>query len=264
MNLLLFDKQEIDSGGILSLRDRRARHLIEILRVKPGDEIRVGELDGPAGFARVRGVDAERVDLTLTELEVASPRVSGVTVLLALPRPQSLKKVLQYGTSLGVDRFVFINSARVEQSYFSSPLLKPENIREHLLLGLEQARLTRVPQVTMLPGYKPSQRTEMPRELVEIFSRADLKLIADPEADQSFVAACRASSLPAAKEILLAVGPEGGWLEWEREFWTNLGCVEFTLGKSILRVEVALTVLLGQLQALREAGLEAGDDGRGE
>jgi len=261
MNLLLFDKREIAPGGILSLSDRRARHLIEILRVKPGDEIRVGELDGPAGFALVRGLDSERVELALTDLGPleSSAQDCAITVLLALPRPQSIKKVLQYGTSLGVDRFIFINSARVEQSYFSSPLLRPENLREHLLLGLEQARLTRVPRVTVLRDYKPSHRSMMPSELAEVVEKAAAKFVAEPGAKDSFVTAYRKSKSAGKKECLLALGPEGGWLEWELDFLRSSGFQQFTLGKNILRVEVALSALIAQLQALREV-----DEGREE
>ena len=80
------------------------------------------------------------VDLSARSFEI-------LALLLALPRPKMLKRVLQSVTSLGVKQLYLLNSYRVEKSYWGSPLLQADKLQEQLLLGLEQACDTILPQV---------------------------------------------------------------------------------------------------------------------
>ena len=128
--------------GRVRVADRRLRHVREILRAKPGDALVVGRIDGRLGPRRVVALDARALELEVA-LERAAAGQARRALALALPRPPSLRKVLQQATALGVKRFVLFASARVEKSYWQSSGLAPDALREQLLLGLEQAGDTR-------------------------------------------------------------------------------------------------------------------------
>jgi 16S rRNA (uracil1498-N3)-methyltransferase len=85
-----------------------------------------------------------------------------VHLVLALPRPRMLARSLEHVTALGVKRITLLHTRRVEKSYWMSPELAPEKIRTHLVLGLEQARDTRLPEVSWRRASAPSSRTGCP------------------------------------------------------------------------------------------------------
>lgn len=265
MNLLLFETHELSDAHRLSLSGRRAQHLLQVLRVKSGDRIRVGELDGAKGWAEVEDVSKENVELKLDSASFDSsigvpPRTEltqpALRFVLALPRPQSFKKILQVSSAMGVSDLIFINSARVEQSFFLSPVLQTESIKEHLLLGLEQAGLTKLPKVEIWKDFAPAKKNIFQTPLGERLSRmlddSEFRGLPEPGAAQSLLQACRNGNYNPDSRATFLLGPEGGWRDAELEFWQSAGFFIFALGEWVLRTETALTVLLGQLAVMRE------------
>ena len=88
-------------------------------------------------------------------LDRQPPPRPGVDLVLAVPRPKALRRILAAAASLGVDRLVLLAAARVEKSYLASPVLRPERLRKHLLDGLEQAQDTVLPEVHLEPRFRP-------------------------------------------------------------------------------------------------------------
>ena len=87
MNRILFEPGERD-GQTVALRGRRARHIREVLRARPGDTLRVGELGGLLGTARVTSLDGDEARLSVV-LDQPAPE-PWIDLLLALPRPKVL------------------------------------------------------------------------------------------------------------------------------------------------------------------------------
>jgi 16S rRNA (uracil1498-N3)-methyltransferase len=166
----------------------------------------------------------------------APPPRAGVDLLLAVPRPKALRKLLPAAAALGVGRIVLVNAARVEKSYFDSKVLVPDAVRELLILGLEQARDTRLPEVLVRERFRPFVEDEL-----DSLWPAEARLVAHPAAS---------ASLPrrAGPAAVVAVGPEGGWVAFELELLRARGFAAFTLGPRTLRVEVAVPYLLGALR----------------
>jgi RsmE family RNA methyltransferase len=242
MNLLLLHDDDFTPDGTVSLTGRRALHAREVLKAQPGEALRVGRLHGLTGVGEVLenvpGLLRLRVQLT----EPPPPR-AGVDLLLAIPRPKALKKVLPAVASLGVDRVVLVNAARVEKSYFDSKVLAPDFVQELLLQGLEQARDTRPPEVLVRERFRPFVEDELdalfgPRERAA-------RLLPHPPATQPLGAL---GPLPSRR--VLAIGPDGGWVPFEVELLQAQGFQPFSLGPRILRVETAVPVLLGQMALL--------------
>ncbi len=238
MNVLLIHPREWgDKGpqGQLILRDERHRHIRDVIRPEPGDQLRVGLLDGKLGLATVLTLDRHSVNLDI-HLDTAPPPPLPVTLLLALPRPKVLRRTLQACTTLGVKHIYLINSYRVEKSYWQTPFLEDAALQETLLLGLEQARDTMLPQVHLRQRFKPFVEDELPQLMT-----GKSAWVAHPTPD---AAPCPTG---VSAPCLLAVGPEGGFIPYEVEKLVTAGFQTIGLGPRILKVEHAVPALLGKL-----------------
>lgn len=236
MNLLLFEPSELDSSGRAVLADERARHVREVLRAVPGQELHAGVEDGPLGVARVVEVHPDRVVFDASTLAGApTPRRPRLDLLLAMPRPKVFARLLPALGSLGVGHIYVSNAARVERYYFDSHRLAPAEIRRQLREGLVQARDTRLPELTLHRSF---------RQLVEDELAAGSRRVAlDPDGAGRVHDAC--AGLDPGQRLLLAVGPEGGWVDFERALLASNGFAFAGLGERVLRADVACLVALG-------------------
>jgi len=240
VNLLLLSPDELDADGTARLRGRRLEHAREVLRVQAGDTLRVGVRDGQVGTAEVLEASAEVLALRVALAEPPPPRAR-VSLLLAMPRPKQLKRVIPAAASLGVDRVALVNAARVEKSYFDSKVLAPAFLDELLVQGLEQAKDTVAPRLTVHARFKPFVEDELDAWA----PRAARRFVLHP------TAAVPVPALPESQELVLAVGPDGGWVPFEVELLASLGFTAVTLGPRTLRSEVAVAAVLGAFQAGR-------------
>ncbi|MGX9726939.1 MAG: 16S rRNA (uracil(1498)-N(3))-methyltransferase [Candidatus Electronema sp. VV] len=241
MNLLLFAQEELADGCLL-LNDFRAEHIRRVLGIAAGDSLRLGMINGRLGQGTVLSIDAEMVTLAV-QLDREPPPPVPVELILALPRPIMLQRILKQAATLGVRRIHLIRSAKVEKSFFHSPALLPEKIRERLLEGLTQAAVdTCLPEVRIHPLFSTFVQDSLP-EL------DGCRLLAHPGVSASLPEVFPKSH---GERILLAVGPEGGWNEHEVSCLLAQGFTAFAMGGRILHVDTAVAVLLGQLQLLRE------------
>jgi 16S rRNA (uracil1498-N3)-methyltransferase len=240
LNLLLLEPDEIGGDGTAVVGGRRAHHIVTVLGAGVGASLRAGVVRGPTGTATVTAVERDRVNLevALSETAPAPPRVE---LVLALPRPKALSRVVETAATLGVGRIDLVNAWRVDKSYFGSDRLDPDRLRRHLVLGCEQGATTWVPEIAV-------HRLLMPF-LDQLGSRCDGRrcLLAHPRADRALEQVAPPGwSGPA----LVAVGPEGGWIDRELVSFSQLGFASFHLGRPVLRVETAIAAVLSQLALL--------------
>ena len=234
MNLILLDDDDFVSDNCARLTGRRLKHILEVHRPVVGETLTVGRIGGLIGQGRITAATAAAVELEVV-LSVPPPAPLTVSLILALPRPKVIKRVLLAVASLGVKRLHLINGFRVEKSYWRSPALSPDCIREALTLGLEQARDTCLPEVFLRPLFKPFVEDELPALI-----KGTLALVAQPGAAESCPAA-------PAEPVTLVIGPEGGFIPYELEKLVAAGCRPVQVGARILRVETAVPFLLGRL-----------------
>lgn len=240
MNLLLLQPSEVDASGVARLSGRRLQHATEVLRVQAGETLKVGLVGGLMGTATVVSRDAEALVLQVRCAEPPPPRAN-VSLVLAIPRPKQLKRVIPAIASLGVDRVVMVNAARVEKSYFDSKVLDAAFLDELVQLGLEQACDTVKPTLEVRTRLKPF----IEDELSSWAPRDALRLIPHPYGAQPL------RPVAAAQHVVLAIGPDGGWVPYEVELFTRHGFTPVSLGPRVLRGEVAVPAVLGALRAGR-------------
>ena len=234
MNLILISPEDFTCDDQVQLSDRRFQHLISIIRPKPGDQLEVGLVNGEIGAGEVLSLSSDSITLRV-QLQKKPPSPLPARLILALPRPKVLHRVLSTCSALGIKEIVLINSYRVDKSYWSTPLLQNERIDKSLTLGLEQAKDTIMPVVTLEKRFKPFIEDKLPSLIT-----SSQGLVGHPYAS----ATCPDKT---PEHVTLAVGPEGGFIPWEIDKLIDTGFQDITLGERILKVETAVSVLIAKL-----------------
>ena len=234
MNLLLLNNDDFIAEDRVRITDRRLQHLNTVNKASAGQTLRAGLLGGLQGNALVLSINEDAAELQV-DFHSPPPAKLPITLLLALPRPKMLRRTLQTIASMGVAKLVLINSYRVEKSFWQTPFLQPEALHEQLILGLEQARDTVLPEIILAKRFKPFVEDELPAMAANTRG-----LIAHPG---DYPECPRALSEP----VTLAIGPEGGWIPYEVELLSQAGLNPVQLGERILRVETAVPALLARL-----------------
>jgi RsmE family RNA methyltransferase len=234
MNLLLLAAAEIAAPGLAEVALSRYPARAGWWPPQPGRRLLVGLRDGLIGEGVVEHVDEQRARIRFA-LDRPPPPALPLTLLLALPRPKMLRRVLRSATEIGIKHIWLLNSSRVEKSYWQSPLLAPAMLEGYLAAGLEQARDTVMPRVASRTRFRPFVEDELPA-----IAAGSQCLVAHP--------AGRARLAPAgAGHVTLAIGPEGGFTDFEIALLGTAGFAACTLGPRVLRVETALPVLAANL-----------------
>lgn len=246
MNRLLVHRRDCAPDGTLRLSGRRAVHIRDVLHAAPGDEIRAGFLGEGGAVATVLGFEGDECLLRLRDdPDAALPPAPTVDLLLAMPRPRFLQRILPQIATLGVRRLFLTNAERVEPYYFATHLLAGDALFGLLREGLEQAHDPRIPDVvpvrahyrrfwaeTLAPAYAPGH-----------------KILAHP-GPLSPPSAIPGGTAP----LLLAIGAEGGWTDPEVALFDSLGFSRFSAGDRILRTDTACAGLLALVHYLRAQG----------
>ena len=234
MNLILLEERDVTEGSSVTLDDSRAAHLLNVLRVTPGQTVRVGLLDGPFGTGTVDHVGDGRVTLRCV-FDAQAPSRPRVDVLLALPRPKVLRRLWAQLSALGVGQIILTNAERVERHYFDTHVLTEATYRPLLIEGLQQARDTRLPLVSIHRQFKI-----LIEDHLDTLCPSGVRLVADPSGTASIP-----SALDGCHErVILAIGPEGGWNAFELRLLGTHGFTPVSLGPRTLRTDTSCVALL--------------------
>ncbi len=253
MNIILFRQQDIGENGHLILQDHRAEHIVKVLGSKVGDSVRVGLLNGCLGQGRILTLQKKFPFSAEIKFELLQqpPLPGPADLLLALPRPIMFKRILGQLAPLGVANLYVIHSRRVEKSFWDANLFEEDEYTPFLVHGLEQAVDTVPAKVQFFKRFKPFMEDSLPA----IAAHYSHLLIAHP--GQSLpLSVClgkaRQAGAGGAGRVLVAIGPEGGWIDYEMDFFTRMGFTQFSLGERILKVDTAVVNILGRIAALCE------------
>ena len=232
MNIILFSREQRINDRV-HFEGRQADHIRQVLKGKPGDLINVGEIDGMMGTATILEIN-NRVSCQV-DLNISPPPPVPITLLLALPRPKALKRILQTLASLGIKSIYLFGCWKVEKSYWSSPVLLKKNLHKYLLLGLEQSKDTVLPHIEVMPLFKPFVEDRVPELIGD-----NMALVAHPASVDNCPVHIKAP-------VVLAIGPEGGFIPYEIEKFTNQGFQTVSLGPRVLKSHVVIPYLAGRL-----------------
>lgn len=235
VNVIILEPGEISAGGDVTLSDGRAAHILNVLHALPGHEVRVGVLDGPRGVATVRTIGDASVALQCA-FESSVPPRPRIDLLLAVPRPKVMRRLWAQIAALGVGQIILTNAEKVERNYFDTHILAPKTYRPLLIEGLQQARDTRLPVVSIHRQFK----ILIEDELDGLFGQG-LRIVADPSAARPLNDVVRDND---EARLLLAIGPEGGWNAFELGLLEARGFQPAGIGPRTLRTDTACVALL--------------------
>ncbi len=214
------------SGNQAALTGAHADHLIRVLRARVGQEFDI-VADGVVRRGQVTGIDEKSVTFTLGEA-VSSEAVSvNLTLLLAVFKFDRMEWAIEKVTELGVVRIIPVIARRTDAHLASASMKRFERWRRIVVQAAEQSRRTRPPELN--DPMKLGDAAALPAALRVVLSEAE------QETTLKDVVAANQN----ASEVLLAIGPEGGWTQDELELLQKAGWLSVSLGPTILRAETA-------------------------
>ena len=246
MNLVLLEPSDFIDAHRVRLEGRRLTHVLQVHRASTGDRLRVGLVNGKLGQGGSSASTHRHLEM-FVQLDAEPPAPLPIRLILAVPRPKVLNRTIAAAVSMGIREIDIINSWRVEKSYWDSPRLSEENLRLQSKLGLEQAGDTILPR---------SACTNCSRLLS---ARSCLKGSMENRPPRASRRLQKKRSGVATKPVVLAIGPEGGFIDREVETFLGVGFTQVSLGPRILRVEDSSEFLIGRLFWAHQDNADAGD-----
>ncbi len=225
MNIVLLDS--VSSSGLIPSTDRRAQHIIRVLRLKVGDTFILGQVNSHVGTATITGITGEGVSYTYHKTREANP-LYPVTLLVGQVRPISMKRILREATMLGVREVIISRCELAEKSYESAKIYTDRAYEEFLLDGAMIAGDVCIPHVEIVTDLRSVE-----------YSRYRHRFLLD-----NVIGSSPLSHVEADGETIIAVGPERGFSDTERALFIDHGFTVHSLGGRILRTETACPVAL--------------------
>lgn len=238
--ILLYEvEREVAQSTRFRVHGVRANHLATTLHAAVGMSFKVGLLDGPLGRGTVIETAA---DSTLLEVEFEADPVTRpqIDLVVALPRPKALKRLLPQIAAFGVDRLCLVNAARVEKPYFSTQYLEPAHYEPLLDEGLMQGAHTQRPRIQIERRFRPFVEDHL-----DEFCGEALRFVGDPGTEP------RVPPAIGEARVVIAIGPDTGFVPFERDLLAARGFQPLRFAQSTLRVDTACIAALAAIDVLR-------------
>lgn len=234
MNIVLLEPDQIVSNDAWQIDNpRQLQHLRQHLELNVGDSLKVGIRQGSRYLTEVLEISEQRMMVRPIQVETV-PEKRPVHLILALPRPKVLRRIIMDAVTTGVERISLIHSYRVDKSYWQTPFLR--QLDDYVTLGLEQAGDTIAPEIQLHKRFKPFVEDILPTWI----NAERPAYVAHPYAEQHMPYAIQHG-------CSLIIGPEGGFIPYEIELLKKNGCQAMSIGNRILRTETAVSNILGRL-----------------
>lgn len=233
MNIVLLDPRQTESELWSITSKRQLEHLQQQLEIQVGDSLKVGIRQGGRYLTEIVEISEQAVLLKPLQQE-ALPAKLPVTLIVALPRPKVLRRLIMDTVTVGVEKIIVLHSYRVDKSYWQSPFL--QQLDHYIELGLEQAGDTVAPKIERYKRFKPFVEDILPG----LIAADRPAYVAHPYAEQAMPFAI-------GHPCTIIIGPEGGFIPYEVDLLIKNGCQAVSLGNRILRTETAIPYILGRL-----------------
>jgi 16S rRNA (uracil1498-N3)-methyltransferase len=233
MNIVLLDERQTQTALWKITAKRQLEHLKTHVDVQVGDTLKVGIINGKRFLTEVLEITEQAITVKALH-EEAVPKKLPVTLILAMPRPKVLRRLIADSVTLGVEKIVLIHSYRVDKSYWQTPFL--QQLDHYVTLGLEQAGDTIPPKIDIYKRFKPFVEDVLPH-LIQPNCPA---FVAHPYVEQEMPFAIQHA-------CSIVIGPEGGFIPYEIDLLIKNGCQAMNLGNRIIRTETVISYVLGRL-----------------
>lgn len=223
MNIVLFETSECN--GVLDRDDVRAKHIINVLKLKVGDTFIAGVINRDRGIAYITHIDNEKIEYMYHKNDDGNP-LFPLTLLIGQVRPISMKRILREAVMLGVEKIIISGADLTEKSYEKAKIWSEAEYKQYLLDGAMQSGSCHISEVELISCVQ-----KVPLSFDNLIL-LDNVLPSTPLSAQHF-----------SGSVLAAIGPERGFSAKERDFFINNGFSVHSIGTRILRTETAASVV---------------------
>ncbi len=220
MNIILLE----DGEDFLPSSDSRANHIKKVLKLGKGEVFKAGIINGDMGYAVIEDIREDGIAITFKG-EKDGSSLYPLTLLCAQVRPICMRRILREAVSLGVSRIVLPVSDLGEKSYLNASLYRDGTYKAILLDGAMQAGMTGIPETNLCASVEDAIKT---------ISADSLFLL-----DNAIGAMPLSGEELKGKSVAIAIGPERGWSERERQLFLANHYKPVLIGSRILRTETA-------------------------
>lgn len=212
------------SDGRAALTGSHAQHLVRVLRAKLGQEFDIAVQDA-VYRGRISRVDDDRVEFDLGEL-IPTSSLMQITLLLSVIKFDRMEWAIEKCTELGVATIVPLLAKRTDSHLAAASAKRVERWRRIAREAAEQSRRAAPPQIG--DPIRSSEAVTLAGSVRIFLSESETcTRLRDVLPDES------------GNELMLAIGPEGGWTEKEQNLFRESGWISASLGQTILRTETA-------------------------
>lgn len=233
MNIVLLDPRQTESEIWIISAKRQLEHLRTHVDIQVGDTLKVGIREGQRYLTEIVEVTEQAIQLKPIKEEMVPAKLP-VTLIVAMPRPKVLRRLIMDSVTLGVEKIILLHSYRVDKSYWQTPFL--QQLDQYITLGLEQAGDTIAPKIEIYKRFKPFVEDVLPG----LITAECPAYVAHPYVDMK---------MPFAIDhpCSIVIGPEGGFIPYEVDLLIKNGCQAVSLGNRIIRTETVIPYVLGRL-----------------
>jgi len=202
-----------------------ADHLSRVLRARIGQEFDIASGD-VIRLGRITAITPERVEFELGA-EISVPVTVQVTLVLSVFKFDRMEWAIEKCTELGAARIIPVIARRTETHLAAAVRKRVQRWRRIALQAAEQSRRTSPPEISQPSKLKDA--AVLPGSLRILLS----------ENESNFMLRDVLHSRSNDGDVVLALGPEGGWTDEELELFQEAGWISASLGTTILRAETA-------------------------
>ncbi|MBI5602736.1 MAG: 16S rRNA (uracil(1498)-N(3))-methyltransferase [Deltaproteobacteria bacterium] len=214
-----------------------ARHLLQVLRMKVGDQVILFDNSNQEYQVRIQSISGNQVYFEIEDHQTII-RESALKITIGIPliRPQPFEWILQKGTELGVSAFRPYYSTHSRRNFEKSEM--DSRMKRWQRILIEAAKQC---ERNVLPEFLPPVPFS---DLLKGYPEA-LKIIPYEEESSRTLEELKP---PLQTPVLALVGPEGGFHKDEIKQAEGKGFIPISLGPRILRSETAALALICLLQ----------------
>jgi 16S rRNA (uracil1498-N3)-methyltransferase len=228
------------SGNRAALVGEHAQHLSRVLRARVGQQFDI-VVSGVVRHARISAIYSDRVEFELAD-EVVSSDLRPLTLALAIFKFDRMEWAIEKCTELGVSRIFPVIANRSDKHLAKAAIKRRERWQRIAREASEQSRRSAPPEISL------------PLSLAEAVALPSSPRILLAEAEEQVFLRDVLGSHSGSENIILAIGPEGGWTNDELKLFRDAGWVSASLGPTILRAETAaiaaVAIVVSQVDSL--------------
>ena len=236
-------------GRNLPRRDERTIHLLKVLHKKPGDEFEAGILGGKKGTGRIVKINLDGSIFVTVQATEPPPQRLRLRMAVSFVRPIQLRRIFRDLSSIGVSAVDLVGADMGEKSYRDTKLLLNGGAQAAFVEGAVQARDTRIPEFKIYDNIE-SWLKDYPWGKTD--NRIPQLIAADNVRPEGSFFNLSVTTRP----IVVAVGPERGWSDRERDLFEKAGFLRLSIGERALRTDTACTAAAAlAMEKIEEVGL---------